>query len=456
MLGHLNSVGNTVLAVAFILGSSILVHEVGHFVTARLAGMKVEEFLIGFPPRLWSFVRGGTRYGIGAVIFGGFVRIAGMEPGQETVEGGFYTKPRISQIFVLVSGSLMNIILGIALFAVIGLVWGTEPLEPPTVRRLTGGYHAARDAGVRRGDVILALDGHRKSLEIAAVRPGSPAARLGLAAGDVITALDDDMVAVPEELIERVRNANRPLEMWVEPPKGEARSVKVTAAQLGVAGPPKPGESAEKLLGVTCEPLKTFTAVFYIASRPGQRVLLTIQRGDTTLDVGVVPEKKQEQKQVKDESGKSRLVPLTIGRIGVAFQTRPSPPGKAIKDGFRNSTAIIVGIVEMFAKAIRGQAPLEVGGPVAIVATAAEQAQVGFNAVLQLCAIISVNLAFINLLPIPITDGGRMALVAYEAIIRRRVSRQREMAWLLTGLAVIVVLFLAITFKDVFYLVRHH
>jgi regulator of sigma E protease len=138
MNSFLTVTANSVLAIAFILGSCIFVHELGHFVAARLARMKVEEFMIGFPPRLFSFVRGETRYGVGLIIFGGFCRIAGMEPGKEDVEGGFYTKPRLSQAGVLLAGAAMNVLLGIGLFTFSGIWWGIPQKEvsPPTIDSL--------------------------------------------------------------------------------------------------------------------------------------------------------------------------------------------------------------------------------------------------------------------------------------------------------------------------------
>jgi len=456
MISALGSVGNTILAVGFILGSCILVHEVGHFVTARLAGMKVEEFLIGFPPRLWSFVRRSTRYGVGAIIVGGYVKIAGMEPGQENVEGGFYTQPRARQALVLVSGSLMNGLLAVVLFTIVGLVWGTDPVRPPTVGHLASGAVPARAAGLRPGDVILAADGLRQSLRLATVAPGSRAARLGLEPGEFLYGINDDGTASEADLIRRAREASGSFDLGVAPAQGEDRLVRTSAKEMGIPPTPRPRESLAKMLGVGFGPLETTTASLHIADRPGQPVKLTIRRRGIELVVTVVPAERRGFKRVTGPDGKAHDVPVTIGQIGIRYLTRPNPPGRAISDGFRMSMGVVRGIAEMIWDAVRRKAGLEVGGPVVIVATAAESARAGWDAVLQLCGLISVNLAIINLLPIPITDGGRLTLCLYEAVVRRRVSRQREMVWLLAGMALIVVLFLVITFKDVFNLVKLH
>jgi len=456
MTSALGSMGHTVLAVGFILGSCILAHEIGHFVTARLAGMKVEEFLIGFPPRLWSFVRRGTRYGIGAIIFGGYVKIAGMEPGQETVEGGFYTKPRASQALVLVAGSSMNVLLAVALFTYVGLAWGTDPVQPPAVGHLASGDVPARAAGLRPGDVILAVDGLRQSLRLASVAPGSRAARLGLKAGEFLYGINDEGAASEADLIRRVREAKGPFELTVLPAQGKERSVRTSAKGMGIPPTVGPRESLAKMLGVGFGPLETTTASLHIADRPGHPVKLTIRRRGVELVVTVVPAERRGLKRVTGPDGKAHDIPVIIGQIGIHYLTRPDPPGRAVSEGFQTSLEVVQGIAGMIWDAVRRKARLEVGGPVAIVATAAESARAGWDAVLELCGLISVNLAIINLLPIPITDGGRLTLCLYEAVVRRRISRQREMAWLLAGMALIVVLFLVITFKDVFNLVKFH
>jgi regulator of sigma E protease len=117
---------------------------------------------------------------------------------------------------------------------------------------------------------------------------------------------------------------------------------------------------------------------------------------------------------------------------------------------------IIKGIVGMIYRLLKREGRFEGTGVVGIAYIAHEQAQIGWDAVLGLCGIISMNLAFINLLPIPIADGGRLALIGYEAIVRRRVSSQREVAWLVAGLVFFVVLFALVTFKDVWNLIRYH
>jgi membrane-associated protease RseP (regulator of RpoE activity) len=306
---------------------------------------------------------------------------------------------------------------------------------------------------LRPGDQIVALDGNRSSLEIATVAPGSVAQRLGLQVGDTVLGVNDDEVALPSELIRRVRAAPGSVKLTVSPLRGEPRAVDGVAEKLGIPRTPRPGESLETLWGARFAPVRVVTTMIYVSNRPGERITLGVRRRGVETPVTVVPEKVPARKQVEDASGKTREVAAAIGRIGVKFAAHPSPLGKAVGQGFRSSAGIVVGVVNMLWTAVRGKAAFEVGGPVLIVATAVEQARVGWDAVLQLCGLISVNLGILNLLPIPITDGGRLSLCLYEAIVGRRVSKQREIAWLLAGMVLFIVLFLTITFKDVFSLV---
>jgi regulator of sigma E protease len=462
----LSVTANSILAIVFILGSCIFVHELGHFVAARLAGMRVEEFMIGFPPRLFSFVRGGTRYGVGLIIFGGFCRIAGMEPGQEEVEGGFYTRPRLSQAAVLLAGATMNVLLGIGLFTFSGIWWGIpeEPVSPPTIDGLIQGDVPARQAGLRPGDAIVGLDGHRHSLEVAKVKPGSIAASLGLRPEDLIYAIDDEELATPIDLAQRIQRAEGQVTIMLDPASStvgttetEPKKIKATKEQLEIPDDPVTVEELEERWGVEFAPMQVYTTQVYVAKRPEQPITFTVRRQGREIDLPVTPEAKPVTTQIEDESGKGRTVHEKVGHIGVTFLFhRDHDAKRAIRLGLKSSLGVIGGVLTMLWETVTGKAEFAASGPVAIAYYAVEHARIGWDAVVQLCGLISVNLAIINLLPIPVTDGGRIILVSYEAIIRRRVSSQREMAWLVAGAVLILALFVFMTFKDVLNLAIHH
>ncbi len=466
MHSFLSVTANSILAIVFILGSCILVHELGHFVAARLARMKVEEFMVGFPPRLFSFVRGETRYGVGLIIFGGFCRIAGMEPGKEKVEAGFYTKSRLSQVLVLLAGATMNVVLGIGLFTFSGIWWGIpdEAVSPPTIEGLIRGDVPAREAGLRPADAIVALDGHRQSLKVRKVKPGSIAANLGLRPDDYIYAIDGEDVAVPSELVQRIQQGEGRASIMVDRATSaarraewESREIEATREEFQICEDPLPAEALEELWGLEFWPIQVHTTQVYVGKRPEQPIEFTVERGGREIELTVTPEAKSVPTQVDDASGKARTVYETIGHIGVTFLFhRDHDPERAIMLGLESSLGVIGGVLKMLWETVTGKAEFAASGPVGIAYYAAEHARIGWDAVVQLCGLISVNLAIINLLPIPVTDGGRIILVSYEAIIRRRVSSQREMAWLVAGAVLIVALFLFMTFKDVLNLAIYH
>jgi regulator of sigma E protease len=419
--------------------------------------MRVEEFMIGFPPRLLAFRRRDTKYGVGLIPFGGFCRIAGMEPGQEAVEGGFYTRPRYAQALVIAAGSAMNVLLAVGLFTLTGVVSGVpiDDVTPPTIERINRDAVPARAAGLQPGDQIVGLDGHRRSLEVTQVRPGSLGSRLGLQAGDLIYAAGDKYVAVSSDLVQALpRSGHTKLKISPAAPTADGQPKQIAASRqaLGLSDSATRADLA-RLWGVEFAPLSVLPTRVYVMDRPGTPIRLTIRREGQEREVTVTPRAKAVQ--VEQEDGSVRRE--SIGQIGVIFEAvRRHDVGFALTTGLGQSTAIVEGIAGMIYRAVRGKGRLEGSGVVGMAYYAHEQAQIGWDAVVQLCGIISVNLAFLNLLPIPITDGGRLVLIGYEAVVRRRISSRREMAWLAAGAVFFVCIFLAVTFKDVWNLIRHH
>jgi len=458
----LGSMANSVLAILFILGSCIFIHELGHFVAAKVARMRVEEFMIGFPPRLLAFRRRDTRYGIGLIPFGGFCRIAGMEPGQEVVDGGFYTRPRYAQALVIFAGAAMNVLLAIGLFTLTGVIKGVpiDYLNPPMIDSLVSGETPARRAGLQAGDSIVALDGNRQCLEITEVRPGSLGEKLGLQPGDSIYRAGDRYVAVPADLLEAARTAEGPVAIRVMPPfegaQGETVEPEVitrSREQLGIPKGAPPETDLAKVWGVTFASLTVEPTRLYVMERPNRPIRMTVRRNGLELDLLVTP--KAETVQMQQEDG--TISREEIGQIGIVFgAVRRYDVGYAVQTGLRDSEAVVVGVAAMIYRVVSGKGKFEGTGVVGMAYYAHKQAQIGWDAVLNLCGIISMNLAFINLLPIPVADGGRLVLIGYEAVVRRRVSSRRELAWLVAGAIFIVAVFGAITFKDVWNLVRYH
>ena len=356
LLGHFGPVLLRWVAIALAFGMTVFVHELGHFLTARATGMAVYEFSLGFGrPLLFWFKRGDTQYSFRLWPFLSYVRIAGMEP-EEDHPQGYDKKPRWAQALVLVTGCLMNFLLAVGIFMVIGLAIG-KPVATNAVEKVVEKTPAAQ-AGLRHGDRLVGVNGRLLSLD----------------------KLREEIQASPK----------RPITLEVE------------------------RDSRRFTLPIT--PLQ-----------------------DEAIDVQGI-----------------RIVKRPIGLIGVGFAYRLQRIGvlESISSGFTDTYDVIrlqiAGIVGM----VRRQVSADVMGPVGIVRKLYTESQESWLSFLNLAALLTVGVGFLNLLPIPPLDGSRLVIVAYEALRRKPVDKQKERLLHLVGLAVLLLFVLFITYKDIVRIVK--
>jgi regulator of sigma E protease len=151
----------TILATILVFGVLVTVHELGHFVTAKLTGMRVDEFAIGFGPKIFQTKSGDTLYSLRAIPLGGFNKIAGMDPDDKVDEKGFNSKPILSRMLVILAGSFMNFVLPIVLFFMIFLISGVDtPVNEPVIGQVFPKMPAV-EAGLMPGDKIVSLNSHK-------------------------------------------------------------------------------------------------------------------------------------------------------------------------------------------------------------------------------------------------------------------------------------------------------
>ncbi len=366
----------SVLVFIIVLVVLILVHEFGHFVVAKLSGMRVEEFGIGYPPRLWGKKVGETEYTVNALPFGGFVRIYGEDETDPEVLGArqaFSARSRAAQALTLVAGVAMNLLLAYVLISV------TLALGAP--RALT-------DEEVPQAQDV--------ELAIADVLPGSPADQAGLEPGDIVTAITGVPGAGPfasydaDAFVAYVRNdtGGAPLTFTIDR-AGDEKTIAVTP-QAGVLE----GAPAQPALGVAVAP------------------------------VGVLPE------------------PLWRAPIDGAVYT------------WEITKETAVGLGTFFVQAFTLDADLaQVSGPVGIAGAVGHAFDTGLSSLLSIAAIISINLAIINLLPVPALDGGRLLFVIIEAVIRRPIKPSVAAAVNGIGFAFLILLMVVITGSDIWKLI---
>ena len=337
-----------------VLGALIFVHELGHFLVAKRAGVRVLKFSLGFGPKIIGFTRGGTEYLLSAIPLGGYVKMHGEDPKEEVAdpEGSFSAKSVGWRSLIILAGPGSNFLLAIVVF------WIVYTLGVPTL-----------------------------ATKVGEVMQDFPAHEAGVLAGDRITAID-----------------GRPIEKWEE-----------LATQ--------------------------------IHKSPGQPVRLTVEREGNRFDLVVAPKATRQKNLFGEEQ--------EVGLLGIApaeeFLTERSNPAVALGRALYKTYDLSRLILLTFVKLIQGVVPAKtIGGPLLVAQMAGQQARQGILNLMFFTALLSINLGILNLLPIPILDGGHLFFSLIEAVRGKPVSLQkREMAQQV-GLALLVALMIFAFYNDIF------
>jgi regulator of sigma E protease len=447
----------TLASAVVALGVLIFIHELGHFLVAKAVGVGVERFSLGFGPRLWSMRRGETEYCVSVVPLGGYVKMLGEEASGEDVihppvapaadpaadRRSFAKKPLWARAVIVFAGPAMNFVLAAVIYSSIFVVVGV-PVLPTVVGRLLPDSAAAQ-AGLHVQDRVVAIDGravrHWGEIEDRVARSGGHPLTL-----TVVRAAKSREVTVT------------PRKVPVTTPFGErseAWSLGMTPYLPPVVGEVLPGKPAaearlrpgDRIAARDGHPIETWDELAdTISTRPGQPMTLTIERDGSRLDVEVTPAAETE----RDALGNERQV----GRIGIA---RPSPttmlrenPVAAVGLGLQRTWDVTALTAVSIWKLVSGVIPASnIGGPIQIGVVAGQAAQQGLTAYAIFVALISINLAILNLLPVPMLDGGHLLFFAIEAVLGRPLSlRKREIAQQI-GLALLMLLMVFALFNDV-------
>lgn len=436
------------LALAF-LGVVIFVHELGHFAVARWQGMRVETFSLGFGPPLIKIERGGTVYQIAAVPLGGFVKPAGENP--ETDEqiaaakpDEFMGKPWWSRGLVLLAGPAMNLIFPVlALFLVYATVGRSYPWGPPQVSAVVKDSGAGQ-AGMQPGDLIIKVNGQQVNNT-----------RLLATLVDKLSRQDLD-----KPLNVDVLRGQAPVQLKVSTRLNKDMGKFLMGVQVQPSAPPfstrvrlagvlTPAEKAgfkkgDVVLSVDGTPLKdgfSFNAVF--AKAKSDPVPIAVSRGAELLILSAA------KKQPVPEG----IDPELLGLLGLEFEPA-GPQGKAMQrdqlpllkaaqaaalDTATAAFGIFLGLKELFSGHMSVRESL--GGPVAILRMAAQQAERGWEDLLQLMLNISLTLGIMNLLPIPILDGGTFVFCVIEGIRGKPLRLRTQVLMQNVGLTLLLTLF---------------
>lgn len=432
-----------------VLGVLIFVHELGHFLAAKSVGIAVHRFSLGLGPITpLRFRRGETEYCVSWIPFGGYVKMAGLEDegaagslegpreGAETPpERTFDAKPLWARVWVISAGVLMNGLFAVLVYTFIAGVYGVADDTSTTVGEVRAGdlpMGAAPLTSLRPGDRILRINGDtvrswREVVDRLFTTVETPI-RI-----EVAGRAEPVLIDVPLREQENRGKLVQALIPWHEPVLGE-----VVAGWPAAAAGLRPGDRVLRVAGDTVPAWEVFHSRLQTSAR--ETLTVDVARGDSMLSLVVVPR----AVRIAAPGGQTR----EIGQIGIrSFRpvTRPGPFG-AMREGLRE-TAGATGLVLFTLKGlVLGQlSPRDLGGPILIGQLAGEAARLGAVAFLNVLALISVNLAVLNLLPIPVLDGGHLMFLAIEGIRRRPLSvavRQRLTAvgfWVLIAIMVFAI-----------------
>lgn len=346
-----------ILAGAVVLGILVLLHEWGHFIVAKLCGVRVDVFSIGFGPRIFGWKRGDTDYRLSALPLGGYVRMAGDNPVEERTGAPyeFLSRPRYQRFLIAIAGPIMN------LAATVAILWGIY-------------------AFVGMPYLPAVID---------EVQPASPAESAGLKSGDVIVSLDGKPIAAWPDLADAIRGSN------------------------------------------------------------GHQLQLVIQRDGAQIPVSVTPA------HLKDSDGTTPWM-IGVSRPGQE-KYRHIGPITAAKDAIVSTASGARQWAQVIGGLFSGKVSVhDLAGPVGIVRMSGQAAKDGPLELFELTAIISLNLGLLNLMPIPILDGGHVLMLAVEGLLQRDLSIAVKERFVQVGLVFLLSVFAFVMYSDIIKVIQTH
>jgi len=432
------------VTVTIVLGIMIFVHEWGHFMAAKLCGVRVDVFSLGFGPRLFGVKRGDTDYRISALPFGGYVRMAGDNPLEERTGAGyeFLSRPRWQRVIIAIAGPAMNFVL--ALVILWGIFWRLgipSPVFEHQAADIVAVPQSIATTGVQPGDRIIAVNGVPTATwkqvysEYEKAKPGTTitiaVSRSG--ANQIITATTPEHLASPDIL-------------FGFPPLA-AVIAEVDAGTPADRAGLKPGDTIVAMNG---KPVITWQQLVEgVHQSGGHSIQFGVRRDGQQLELDITP------MQGTDLEGQP------VWQVGVlpntdedyerqSFLEAGKDAASATVSGMRQIGQVLVGLFS-------GKVSIrQLAGPVGIARISGEAAKRGLPTLLEFMAVISLNLGLLNLLPIPILDGGHILMLAIEGILRRDLSIAVKERFVQVGLVFLLGIFAFVMYSDILKAVQSH
>ncbi|HKL18084.1 MAG TPA: RIP metalloprotease RseP [Halalkalibaculum sp.] len=427
----------------FALALLILVffHELGHFLAAKLFGMRVERFSLGFPPRVWGFEKGGTDYCIGATPLGGYVKISGMidesmdtdHLDEEPKPWEYRSKPVWQRMIVITAGVIFNMILAVLIFGGIAFTSGETKIANESV---SGIYVAentlAHDIGFRTGDRIIGVNNQNVSFFNELFSPAQ------LTESDVTYTVmrngSEVTVALPDSALDRINK-----EGFIS--LANALPSKVSRVEEGTPADEAGLQGGDRITSINGEPVDYWIQLTQIIQSSKDSVNLTVGRSGESL-------------QYRVALSSNNTIGIYAPDPNEEFDVRRFKYGmfESFGVGVQRTEEVFTGIIQGFEKMFAGSISVRdnLGGPVAIASITKDATErggmIGFW---NITALLSVTLAIMNILPIPVLDGGHLMFLIYEGITRKEPSPKVRMALQQIGFLLIIALFIFVTFNDI-------
>ncbi len=420
----------------------VFIHELGHFLAAKLFGMRVERFSVGFPPRIWGFKKGDTDYCIGATPLGGYVKISGMVDesmdteflNQEPQPWEYRSKPVWQRMIVITAGVIFNMILAFFIFT--GMTLNNGKLTLP-VENVEGIYVPEStllyEIGFRTDDKIVGVNGDKVTAFEDLVSPAY------LTSSDlnyqVIRNGQEIDIPVPSNFLDSLQTRGFINQIFTLPSSISSVSLGTPAEKAGLL-------AGDKIIAADSVEVKYWIQLTSLISEAkGKPIDFKVLRGDSVLDITIAPD-------------------AETNMLGIASPNLAMAGGvhvelgffESIQEGWNQTWDQTTGIIGGFARMISGDISVRqnLGGPIAI-ASITRQAtdQAGWDGFWQITALLSITLAIMNILPIPALDGGHLVFLIYEGIARKEPSEKVKVVAQNIGFFVLLTLMVFVIFNDV-------
>jgi len=437
----------TILYFIIALGLLIFIHEFGHFLMAKRAGVCVEVFSLGFGPRILGFRIGETDYRISLFPLGGYVKMRGEEPEEEGEvkkekdPRSFSAKGVFARAKIVFCGPLMNFVLAFLLMPIVFMIGKPEPAflhEPPVITDVRA-ESPAEAAGLIKGDIIISVDGEKVGswdgvLNMILLSPNERMSFRILREGLPMT-VDVDVGEMPE-----VRGGY----VGIEPMLFEGAEPYVGEVKAGGAAAEADIRSGDLIVSFGGQKVYDWLDLTRMVNESGgEETEVTVDRGGELIAMSVTP-------KYDDKFGRY-IIGITKDRMsGVTMTVRKYGFVEAVVRGTKENVKLLRLTIDVLERLFTGKLSFKViGGPVVIAKASAAAAATGLSNFIYFLAFLSMQLSILNLFPIPVLDGGQLVFLGFEAVLRRPLSARIRMVAHQVGFVFLISLMLLITINDI-------